>query len=35
MTWLTHSDIEEHKGVWVDQEIKENCNGLRVIKRVG
>ena len=27
--------MEEHTGVWVDQEIKENCNGLRVIKRVG
>jgi hypothetical protein len=26
--------MEEYKGVWVDQEIKENCNGLRVIKRV-
>jgi len=26
--------MEEHEGIWVDQERKENCNGLRVIKRV-
>jgi len=26
--------MEEHKGVWIDEVVKENCNGLRVVKRV-